>query len=107
MARRIRRSPVDFLVLATFDGLIAATVAVSLARRASPVRRAVVTGMFGAAMLDMDKPSWLFFGRSCFPKAVDRLHVRIQNEAPHRLPHEIVAGYSLVSLAEMLVHAER
>ena len=37
-------------------------------------RAAVLAGMAGAALPDLDKPSRVFFGRSPFPRAVDRLH---------------------------------
>ena len=52
----------------------------------------VLAGMAGAAFLDLDKPSTVFFGFSPFPRAVDRIHGRIQHEAPHRMPQEILVG---------------
>ena len=59
----------------------------------APDRRArVLAGMAGAALLDMDKPSLLFFGRSPFPRAVDEFHQRVQRESPRRMPQEILVG---------------
>ncbi len=37
-------------------------------------RAAVLAGMAGAALPDLNKPAVVFFGRSPFPRAVDRLH---------------------------------
>ena len=80
-----------FLRVAVPDGLISlaamgAIAAVSPAER----RRAVVAGMVGAALPDIDKPARLFFGRSPFPAAVDRFHGRIQREATGRAPLEVL-----------------
>lgn len=55
-------------------------------------RAAVLAGMAGAALPDLDKPSRVFFGRSPFPRAVDRLHRVIQDEAPHRFKYELAAA---------------
>ena len=55
-------------------------------------RAAVLAGMAGAALPDLDKPSKVFFGRSPFPRAVDRLHGAIQDEAPHRFKYELAAA---------------
>ncbi len=55
-------------------------------------RLPVLAGMAGAAFLDLDKPSRVFFGFSPFPRAVDHIHARIQHEAPHRMPQEILVG---------------
>ena len=55
-------------------------------------RAAVLAGMAGAALPDLNKPAVVFFGRSPFPRAVDRLHKVIQNEAPHRFKYELAAA---------------
>jgi MYXO-CTERM domain-containing protein len=55
-------------------------------------RLRVLAGMAGAAFLDLDKPSLVFFGFSPFPAAVDRLHGRVQREAPHRMRQEVIVG---------------
>ena len=83
-----------FLRVAVADGLtglgvMAAVYAVTPHGR----RAAVVAGMVGAALPDLDKPSRIFFGFSPFPARVDAFHGRIQDEAPGRFySHEVVAG---------------
>jgi hypothetical protein len=51
---------------------------------------AVLAGMAGAALPDIDKPARLWFGRSPWPAAVNRFHGRIQNESPDRFRREMV-----------------
>jgi hypothetical protein len=92
----------EFLRIARRDGLLAltalgATVAVGRARPA------ILAGALGAVLLDVDKPSRHFLGRSCFPRAVDRFHDVIQNEAAHRLSWELAAGVALAVLAAGLI----
>jgi hypothetical protein len=55
-------------------------------------RLAVVAGMTGAALPDLDKPTNLWFGWSPFPGPVDRYHSRIQHEAPRRAHLELAAA---------------
>jgi hypothetical protein len=55
-------------------------------------RLAVLAGMAGAALPDLEKPSRLFFGRSPFPRAWDAFHSAIQDEAPDRAHYEIIAA---------------
>jgi hypothetical protein len=62
-------------------------------------RAAVLAGMAGAALPDLDKPSRVFFGRSPFPRAVDRLHRVIQDEAPHRFKYELAAAAAFCAAA--------
>ena len=82
-----------FIKVAVVDGLVGLATLATLARAASPDRRAaVVAGMLGACLPDADKPSTLFFGRSPFPAWVDEVHKRIQNEAEERMPYEAVGG---------------
>jgi hypothetical protein len=84
----------EYLRVAVPDGLVGLAVMgtmTALAPRDSRV--AVLAGMAGAALPDLDKPSRLFFGRSPFPPAVDRFHVRIQqHEAPRRAHYEATAA---------------
>ena len=89
-----------FLRVAVPDGLISLAVAGAMAA-ASPcgLRPAVLAGMAGAALPDMDKPANLWFGRSPFPGAVDRFHRRIQHEAPRRAHVELLAAGVLASAA--------
>jgi hypothetical protein len=83
----------DVMGVAVTDGLIGATVMATATLAADPCRRpAVLAGMAGAAFLDLDKPSRVFFGFSPFPRAVDDFHARIQRESTRRMPQEILVG---------------
>jgi hypothetical protein len=91
-----------YLRVAVSDGLAGLAVmgaTTALAPRGSRV--AVLAGMAGAALPDLDKPSRLFFGRSPFPPAVDRFHTRIQHEESRRAHYEATAAviFGLVALA--------
>ena len=91
----------DFLRVARRDGLVAAALGVAaLALAPPPSRRAVVAGMAGAAVLDMDKPQRHFLGRSYFPTVIDHWHERIQRgrEAPHRMPFDVTAAAVLAAV---------
>jgi hypothetical protein len=83
-----------FLRVAVTDGLVGLVTMGAFAVVSPPGRRlAVVAGMAGAALPDLDKPTNVWFGWSPFPGPVDRFHSRIQHEAPHRAPLELaVAG---------------
>ncbi len=79
-----------FLHVAVRDGLTSLAVMGAFAAAAPPDRRlAVVAGMSGAALPDLDKPASRWFGWSPFPAAVDEFHRRIQHEAPHRARLEL------------------
>lgn len=82
----------EFFVIARRDGLLGLGVLAAVVLAAPPPRRAVLTGVFGAVLLDLDKPCKRFLGFDPFPRPVSRFHHWIQNEAPYRLPHEIGAG---------------
>ncbi|GAA1953051.1 hypothetical protein [Catenulispora subtropica] len=110
----------EFFRVAVADGL-AGLAAMAVVTRAvvkagepgSPGRRltaAVLAGMAGAAMPDLDKPSHLLLGHKLWPDAVNRLHGRIQNEAPNRfVSHELVAaaGFALTAAALIRRRAAR
>ena len=82
-----------FLRVAVPDGLISLATMGALAAVSPPDRRlAVVAGMAGAALPDIDKPTTLWFGWSPFPAAVDRFHARIQDEAPAPRPDRARRG---------------
>jgi hypothetical protein len=90
------------LRVAVPDGLIGLTVMGAMVAIAPKDRRvAVLAGMAGAALPDLDKPSTLWFGRSPFPRAVDDFHGGIQREAPHRAHYEatFAAIFSSVAIA--------
>jgi hypothetical protein len=89
-----------FMRVAVRDGLVGLAVMGTLAAVApSRVRLAVVAGMAGAALPDLDKPSRAFFGRSPFPPAVDRFHAGIQHEARGRFPLEAAVGAGFAAAA--------
>jgi hypothetical protein len=82
-----------FLKVAVVDGLFGLATMATIARAASPERRAaVVAGMLGACFPDADKPCLELVGRSPFPSWIDEIHKRIQNEAHERMPYEAVGG---------------
>jgi hypothetical protein len=90
-----------FLRVAVPDGLISlATIAAVTAVSPSDRRLAVLAGMTGAALPDIDKPAVLWFGWSPFPAAVDRFHSRIQHEARGRAHLELLAagGFAAATL---------
>jgi hypothetical protein len=85
--------PNGLLRVAVPDGLTGLAVIGTFAAIAPRERRlAVLAGMAGAALPDLEKPSMLFFGRSPFPRAVDAFHSAIQDEAPDRFHHEVIAA---------------
>jgi hypothetical protein len=93
-----------YLKVAVPDGLVG--LAVMAAMTAVAPRRsrlAVLAGMAGAALPDLDKPSKLFFGRSPFPPAVDHFHKRIQHEASRRAHYEATAAVIFGSVAIALL----
>jgi hypothetical protein len=97
-------SPRAFLRVAVPDGLASLALIGAFAAAAPPERRlAVVAGMAGAALPDIDKPTTLWFGWSPFPAAVDRFHAGIQREAQSRYPVEVLAagGFGSAALAAL------
>jgi hypothetical protein len=82
-----------FLRVAVPDGLISLAAVGAIAALAPAERRpAVVAGMAGAVLPDLEKPTTLWFGWSPFPAAVDRFHVHIQREAGGRAHVEVLAA---------------
>ncbi len=89
-----------FLRVAVADGLISLAAGAALAALSPAERRpAVVAGMAGAALPDIEKPAKLFLGWSPFPAAVDRFHSRIQREAAGRGHLEVLAAGALAVAA--------
>jgi hypothetical protein len=89
-----------FLRVAVPDGLIGLAAMGTFAALSPAERRpAVVAGMAGAALPDLDKPVKLCFGRSPFPGVVDRFHGRIQREAAGRAHLEVLAAAALAAAA--------
>ncbi len=93
-----------FLRAAVADGLTGLAAMAVLTAVARPGQRAaVLAGMAGAALPDLDKPIMLWFGFSPWPQAVDRFHQWIQDEEPDRLGLEAMAATMLaVSAAALL-----
>ena len=82
-----------FLQVAVPDGLISLGAMGTIAALAPAERRpAVLAGMIGAALPDVDKPAKLWFGRSPWPRVVDEFHRRIQPEASGRAHIELLAA---------------
>jgi hypothetical protein len=83
----------EVMGVAVADGLtglgVMALATLTAERSARP---AVLAGMVGAALLDLDKPGRVFFGSSPFPRAVDTVHARIQRESPSRMTQELLVG---------------
>jgi len=97
-----------FLRVAVPDGLISlATMGAIAAASPSERRLAVLAGMTGAVLPDIDKPSNLWFGCSPFPAAVDRFHARIQHEAPRRAHIELLAAAAFCSAALVALRRRR
>lgn len=93
-----------FIHVARCDGC-AGLAAMALGAGLSPghSRRAVAAGMLGGAVVDADKPMVYFFGWNPFPRWLQEFHERIQNEAPHRMPHELAVGAGLLLAVAALV----
>ncbi|MGH8890740.1 MAG: hypothetical protein ACRDV3_13415 [Acidothermaceae bacterium] len=87
--------------VAIVDGIGGLAVIGLIARTVPRARRfAVLAGIFGSCLPDLDKPADMFYSRSPFPEVVDRFHAAVQREAPHRLPQEVrVAGALAAALA--------
>jgi hypothetical protein len=98
----------QFLRVAVPDGLISLATIGAFAAVSPPDRRvAVVSGMAGAALPDIDKPSNLWFGWSPFPAAVDGFHRRIQHEASHRAYQEALWAGAFAAAALVVLWRSR
>ena len=92
--------PQLFMRVARCDGCAGlAAMAVSAGLSPGRSRRAVLAAMVGGALPDLDKPMLHFFGFDPFPAAFTAFHKRIQDEAPHRLPHEVAVAAALAVAA--------
>jgi hypothetical protein len=78
-----------FFLVAVPDGLAGLAAMWIMTAIAPPDRRAaVLAGMAGAALPDLDKPSKVAFGRSPFPRVVNEFHAVIQREGSRRAHYE-------------------
>lgn len=103
-----QRQLAEVMHVAVTDGLLGAgTMAVVGAATPRHRRTAVLAGMAGAGLLDMDKPCTVFFGASPFPEVVDRIHARVQRESPHRMPQELAVGVAGALVVSALVRRSR
>jgi hypothetical protein len=98
-----------FMRVAIRDGLTGLAVMGALTALADPQGRlAVLAGMAGAALPDLNKPSKVFFGFSPFPRAIDDFHSGIQRESRQRFPVEVATGACcLAGLAVLGLRARR
>ncbi|MGH3266321.1 MAG: hypothetical protein ACRDNS_30500 [Trebonia sp.] len=102
------QGPPTFMQVAVPDGLAGlAAMGTITALAPRDARLAVLAGMAGAALPDLDKPSKVFFGRSPFPRGFDRFHQQIQDEAPHRFKYEVTAATLFLAAAVGLLRAPR
>jgi hypothetical protein len=90
-------TPDEFFVVCRRDGLLALGLLAGVVAAARSRRVAVLAGVAGAVLLDLDKPCKRFFGFDPFPGWLSRLHHLIQNEAPYRVPYEVAAGSGLAA----------
>ena len=94
----------QFMRVAVADGLTGLAVMGAMTAIApADARAAVLAGMMGAALPDLDKPSVIYFGRSPFPRQVNEFHSIIQREEQHRFPHEAAAGLVFLAAAIALL----
>jgi hypothetical protein len=97
-----------FLRAAVPDGLAGLAAIGALTAVAPPEKRlAVLAGMAGAALPDLDKPSVLWFGRSPFPRVVDQFHGSIQREGQRLFGVEVVAAAVFGTAALALLRNRR
>ena len=97
-----------FLRVAVPDGLVSLAVMGALTAVSPPGRRAaMLAGMAGAALPDMEKPTIMWFGWSPFPAAVDRFHARIQDESFGRAPVELAAAGVFAAAALIAIRRAR
>jgi hypothetical protein len=82
-----------FLSAARKDGLLGvATMTIAALAVDTDVRTSTLAAMTGAVVLDLDKPLIHFLGVNPFPRWVNRIHSRVQNESPGGMHNEIGFG---------------
>jgi hypothetical protein len=93
-----------FLRVAVPDGLVSLATMGAFTAISPPGRRlAVLAGMAGAALPDIDKPTLLWFGWSPWPGPVDRFHGAIQRESSRRAYVELLAACAFGGAAVIAV----
>jgi hypothetical protein len=97
-----------YLRVAVVDGLVSLAVAGAFAAASPADRRpAVVAGMAGAALPDLDKPTVMWLDWSPFPRAVTWFHGRIQHEARGRARYEVLAAGAFAAAALLVLRRPR
>jgi hypothetical protein len=88
-----------FMVFAKRDGVLGLSVMTVAALGVErSVRKSTVAAMFGASMLDLDKPFYIYAGWNPFPRWLRKLHKAVQNESPGGLPNEFAFGLAFAAL---------
>ena len=86
------------------DGVLGlANIAVLTALASKEKRLPVLAGITGACLPDTDKLGEYFAGGSPWPQKFDDFHKWLQRESAHRIPHEVLAGAGLLTLAVTLL----
>jgi hypothetical protein len=102
------RNRQHFMRVAVRDGLAGLAAIGAFTALAPPdLRLSVLAGMVGAALPDIEKPSRIWFGRSPFPRAVDRFHKLIQREERGRAHYELTMAAVFGTGALVLVRKRR
>jgi len=104
---RLTLADPEILRMARIDGTLGLASLLALAATAPPPRGAVLAGMAGACVLDVDKPAQHFLGVNPLPRWLDRFHKWMQNEAPDRMSNELVAGAALAAAAWLVLRRTR
>jgi hypothetical protein len=86
------------------DGVLGlANIAVLAALASKEKRLPALAGITGACLPDTDKIGQHFVGKSPWPQKFDDFHKWLQRESPERIPHEVLAGIGLLSVAVTLL----
>jgi hypothetical protein len=98
----------EFVEVARVDGVTGLAVcAAGLASAPRGTRLPMAAAILGACVIDLEKPSRHFFGRSPFPPAFDRFHDRIQTEHPAGWVMEVLAGAALAGILWPWLHRRK
>lgn len=97
-----------FLRAARVDGFVGlGTMALGVGCVSSGSRLATVAAVAGAVLLDVDKPVKHFFDLELFPRFVNRVHGRIQNDSPDGFGRELAWGLAFVGMDATAVNLRR
>jgi hypothetical protein len=97
-----------FMHVAVRDGLVSLATMGAFTAISPPDRRlAVLAGMAGAALPDVDKPTIEWFGWSPWPGPVNRFHAGIQRESQRRAYVEVLAAAAFGGAAVIAARRRR